>query len=607
MEVLEPADPDPDTPSDTAQNRFSEPIGDTGPFESRQSDFKATPEQHRATDRGRGKPRKDGTQAGKVVPGVPGGINPPRLTPIPRPSVINYKSDATNPNQRTKALWTYWNSLPEWARDRIVAYVYRDWPCLVPVDEESGEYVYIDKISGSEPIQDDTDLLKKYGCGSYRVLINEQPGGTLAMGYLYNIGGNDLKSNPPTDRRVSDISQVDLGRKENNSYKEFLRMRGLLPEQTNLIREKSEMAQVEAVREAVGGVERMANKLVEMADRKSGEGNITNEMIRDSVATANDITKQAVTYALKVKDEAHEKDGATAGATGTTEMFNLMMTMMERMVEIRGNGGSVTDPGLMAELSALRAQVDKMRDQQIESLRTELVALRANPQSAQSTSSLFDQIKALKELKGVIDEIGLGSGKESGEGAVADAVVTAVKDDMPPWMSKYVLPLAAQIIPALLNRGQPPAPIPQQPQPVSIHQQNNPQPQLPAPVPVPAQPQSPSPTMSAAPIVSIDPLDNMLNYVAMPLLNYLADNDTTGSNFGEWLASGFGDEVLEEAQKMSPEVWTAAIRKHPITGPGLVEINPPMLDGRLEKFVGDFLGYKPNYADEPAPAPTPTA
>ena len=187
----------------TIQSENSLPVDK--PFLTEDSVLKAGKEDHKKAARGGlrgGRPRNDDLPRGTVT----------RATPIsfPRPPFTVYKSDATNPHQKSKAFYSWWNALPSWAKDRSLLYVYRTWPILKMIQEDTEgnkELGYIDKVSGSEPVQDDVDLLHKYGAGSYFMRFNESPGSTVASIWAVNLGADNLLANPrPT--AVSAIRQT---------------------------------------------------------------------------------------------------------------------------------------------------------------------------------------------------------------------------------------------------------------------------------------------------------------------------------------------------------------------------------------------------------------
>ena len=87
------------------------------------SELPASPERHfkEITPRG-GRARKDGAPPGVTLSDKP--------APLPRPKYNVYKSDATSPMQRSKAGYSWLHACQPWVKDRILIYVYREWPIL---------------------------------------------------------------------------------------------------------------------------------------------------------------------------------------------------------------------------------------------------------------------------------------------------------------------------------------------------------------------------------------------------------------------------------------------------------------------------------------------
>src|SRR4051812_17527059 len=91
-----------------------------------------------------GRPRKDGAPVGSRA-------SETKASVIPNPPFTKYYSSHGNPNQKTRAAWTWWNGLPTPMKEIVEAHVYRDWPVLL--DPPEGEYKYIDVIIGTDPVQ----------------------------------------------------------------------------------------------------------------------------------------------------------------------------------------------------------------------------------------------------------------------------------------------------------------------------------------------------------------------------------------------------------------------------------------------------------------------
>ena len=385
-------------------------------FDASESPFKAPEKEHKSqTHVGRGRPEKELPALG-----------------IPDPKFRLFKSDATNINQRVKPFLNYWNGLPQWAKENTLLYVYRDHPVLKYIEKDpenrEQEFNYIDKISGAEPLQDEMDVLNRYGCGNYKLVFNaiepKKPNRTLCTVYVVNLGNNDFKSNPPTDRRISDSKNVDLDHPNNKAYVAYLRGVGLLPSQIDAIRGEQEMATVEVVKEQ----QRTTDKLLDavLADKKDKppqdpgfmEKAVTGamEVVKEGSKAAIQITREANEYANRVREKAD-----TQPPTAPAERpLALALQIVELMKGGKDNSGD-------AEVVALRAQIDKLRDDQVSILREELKSLR-DARNTSSSTNPFDYMKsgmeALRGMKTTIDEITGGREKEAAESPaeeVADA------------------------------------------------------------------------------------------------------------------------------------------------------------------------------------------
>ncbi len=181
------------------------------PFLASESSAEVTEEQHKKALQRQGR----STQKN----GAPPGSAPDVPIKVPDPKYKTYYSDSDNPNQKTKALWNWWNALPMVFKERCMIYVYRDWPVLITLDkDETDELTCIDVISGVEPIQVDNDFNDKYGAGDFHIYFNEalKPGKrTLCRAFIK--GSRDLKSRPPADRRINDPNQVEMTDPQNAS------------------------------------------------------------------------------------------------------------------------------------------------------------------------------------------------------------------------------------------------------------------------------------------------------------------------------------------------------------------------------------------------------
>ena len=567
----------------------------TEAFESSQSEFAASEATHKESGR-------KGTRGGRPV-------DPANLIGVPEPKARVFKSDSTNQHQRTKSFYNYWNGLPEWAKENTILYVYRDYPVLLFITRETTnpepkdqEFNYIDKISGAEPLQDDADLLQRYGCGNYKLKFNAivpgKPNRTLCTVYAVNLGGGDFKSNPPTDRRISDSKNVDMNNPNNTSYIAYLRGVGLLPNQIDAIRGENDMASIELAKEAQTTTSKLVDALVDRAkenkpvqDPNFMEKAVTGamEVVKEGSKAAIKITQDANEYANRVREKA---DQAAPVAAATESPLVLAL----KIVELMKGGASSGD----TEVVALRAQIDKLRDDQVAILRDELKSMR-EARTVSSSTNPFDYMKsgmeALRGMKSTIDEITGGNEKEA---SIAETAADAA--GAPKWLVRFapLLQQGMQLVDGFFRmrtaQNMPPGTYPQ-PRPVPGNYPQ-PQPQLgqyPQPVPTPG----PQLVQTRHPLATLDPaqftpeLTQILSAIAIPLGAHLTE-DINGTVFADWFMSGFGEGTHTQIVQFGVDNVVAALYSFPAT---LQAVQGFPVE-KVQEFVAEFLN--PQFEDDGA-------
>lgn len=551
----------------------SEPLPESQPEEAETTVDTSSPvetarEKPKSGPKG-GRPRKDSMPAGSSAP--------VRVELMPSPRFTTFKSDALSPVQRSKAGFTWWGDLPGWAKDRIVAYVYRDWPLLKnqPRNGDPDDLVNenIDKIPGNEPLTDDNDLLHRYGCGNYRVRLNDYPPGgqgkTLCIIHVVAVGGSDLKSFPPADRRVSDVAQVDLDHPSNKSYVEFLRMRGLLPEQSNKAEKEAEVAATEAVKEMVGQNAKLTDRLFGMVESKSKEGDAATTMIVESAKTAIQMAKdsadaQREEYRAKIRD----LEGVSGERRGTSidEVIKLAQLMHAPA------NGSDEAAALRAELAQVRMSLDREREDRIKSLEQRILDMAKNPAPVAPSpfSSMDEMVNGLRKVRELTEEMSGGSGP------APTGIVEEVASGGPKWLGP-VIDLAGKVVTAFMmqRQGAPAPPTPQQP----------------AYAP-PAPPQGPGPMLVAPPAAQpngIPPeVTQILDRIAKPLERAINEG-MAGDQLGGWYIDGYGVLDFNKIKDLGVDTVLQILMAYPPTAQTLSGLT----DMRRRQFVVDFLKAEP--------------
>lgn len=549
---------------------------------SEESPLRASEEQHRAqTVRGRGRPK--GIKASSNVSIVERGIL------VPSPPFRIYKSDATDINQRFKPFANYWNALPRPCKDHVYAYVYRDHPVLLQPEFKDGEpedFKYIDKISGNEPLQDELDLLHRYGCGSYRILLNEVnvPGKsnrTLCTVFVMNTGGGDYKSNPPSDRRINDVDNLDQNHPSNTAYISYLKSQGAL-------KKGDDMATATVVDRLLDQNKELTDRAVKSAQQPPPKTDGVNmadamrmgmEVVADAATRSNEMLQKAA-------EQSRQMNPIVAPAATTPAVDPMEMAL--KIVALLQDGKGKNDP----EVVQLRQQVEQLRTDQVSMLREELKSMREQ-MSTRNTGNPFSSIqegmKAMKDMKTVVDEIS-GAGNDKG---IVEEVAGAVG---PAWLAKYA-PLMQQGFglvdsffryrAAMSGNPMPPQPPPGYPMAPQPGFPPNPQ-AYPQP-----QPQSPQ-QVSAPPLPPGFPpeLANLLMRISRSLHYHLADINATGTDFASWFMSGEGDETYTEIQGFGVEGIIGALTSFPVTAQ-IVNQFPPE---RIQSFVAEFIA--PQFEEE---------
>lgn len=501
----------------------------------------------------RGRPRKDGLPAGGALLA--------KIGEVPRPHYPLYKSDAPQTNQRPKGFFVYWEGISAKYGSRTIAYVYREWPVLKEETFEGNEELkFIEKIPGETPLTDDLDLRARFGVGKYKIHFNEQrskisdpKGAPLCVVYVDVMG--DMKSYPPVDRHVSDVTRVDLAHPMNRSYVEFLRMRRLLPEQQN---EESEMAtQVasETVKELTGIIREQIQDNKERSTQQDSTSSTTGHVMKEITSGVMDAAKGIVEMTVNsAKRTMGEFDRPPAAPQDP-------MAMLTALAQFQ----AMQKPN--EEVASLRRELESMRTDrmmsQFSELKSELAALRSNP--AAPTGSPDSVLETVKAMRGVIEELGIGG---------------ATREEAP-WFTPFVGPalqLIGQIGPALIASLNQPKPQPEAPS-ATVTQ-----------VGQPSQPNPAQPAQVAAPPPMDPGVAGLMMEIKTPLLNHLRSG-ASGADYADIFLASYGDghfvflkqqgaDKIIETFSMFPPIWNQ------IQSEGITQ-------ERLRAFVNEFCAYVP--------------
>ena len=365
--------------------------------------------------KGKGRPKADGTmgKADKEMPAT-----------VPTPPFKKYWSNATNRLQSPNQLIKWYEELPQWARDRIVCYVERDWPVLVKITKEEKalakaqgkdvEHNYIDKLLG--PPETMNKLLDMYGAGDYHLVLNDidafGPTRTLTQCWVKE-NWRDIRTNPPTDRRIDNVENVDLTDPSNRSYVEFLKAKGKLPEQNQ---GANNMAEATAVASGIAGqsmamADKLINRLMDSKDRDKGNNDTTATVVKEVMEVMGAVTEKA----SDVMKSAYEQTAANRPQQMS------MKEMVEVMKELKGDPAPVqaSDSTVLLELmkemrlerEANNKLIADMQNKRIESLE-KMLENKVNPQAqgtgegGMPTSQVSGLVSGVDQIVSVVEKLG---------------------------------------------------------------------------------------------------------------------------------------------------------------------------------------------------------
>lgn len=528
--------------------------------------------------------------------------------PIPSPRFTVFRSDATNPAQNSRRFYAYHNELPGWAKDRTTLYVYRDWPALKPVEENSGEFAYIDKISGNEPLQDDLDLLNRYGAGSYKLMFSEKT--NLCTVYVVGLGLSDLKSHPPVDRRISDVSQVDMDFPGNRSYVEFLRMAGKLPEQQKGKEAELEMAAITMVETLQKRNDTLVDKALEAATKGARSVEPTQEAINKAIDVVADGAKKS--NAMLTEAYQTVKGMREEGSSSSVEQLRATIELVKELMPKTGTGSGES---ISEEVRELRATIDRMRDERMAALEKQVAEARSNPPTQVSNGSPFASLKdgfaALREAREIVEEMSGGKDKDNPAEDLAKAA------GAPAWLMPLLnigLPIIGNIVQAVsVSRGlATPGPVIPTPQPQGGNPfQMGPQSAPPPPNNVAQMPQPgiPAPQGGVGAVAGPGasqgvpgghqlpnyglPQDvaDLLWEIKTPFTTAVVSGDATGEDYADLFVGNYGPETFKQVIQFGPDGLLGAITNFPPIADRLNAMGIGL--DRLRKFVVEFTEWKP--------------
>lgn len=515
---------------------------------------------------------------------MPPGSQPIAADDVPNPRIRKFYSDHDNKAQKTSALWPWWGKLAPSMKDIIEAHVYREWPVLL--DPSGDEKKFSDKIIGSEPIEHDQDFVDKYGAGDYHIYLNVNPaiGSRRTLAEAWIRCSHDFKKYPPTDRRIDDVTNVDLADPRNSTYVGWLRATGKIAD--NGIRKEEDMAQAALV-------DKLLDQNKDLMDRAIADAKSEPSVPSNGQAEAVNVVAEGAKKTQDMMLSTFQGLLATVqGGKGDSRGDLLNALEIAKVI------ASVNSPNT-EKVEELRARLDDERDkraednrQRIEELhRQELKALNEKldristggaPLQTVPTKSLIDQIKEAREM---LAELGMDDDGPARNGSKM------------PWWAESFLPVIEKSLPQLLQMGtaflMPRAPAPQQPPLHQSMQQPQPQ-QIPPPQQQQVGPQAVPPPQQQPPQANEEgaAIQRILVQISGPVVDYLS-RDEGGDDFADWFCSEYGRRDYKLISKFSAEEITQALFSFQLTAPHMTQFQ----QAKVIEFSKAFREYDPDAYD----------
>lgn len=554
--------------------------------------------------KGRGRPKVDGT---------PGKLD--REIPIqtPSPEYKKYWTNATNRNQYPSQLIRWYRDLPQWAKDRMIVYVERDWPVLIKItaaDKQRNkalglpvEYNYIDKMD-SLP-EDMATLRDKYGAGDYHLSLNDQQAGvTLAQCWVKE-NWRDIQQFPPVDQRIQKVENVDLNDPANRSYVEYLRGRGKLPEQNSKQGEAS-MAEATAVSQMTGMMGKVLDKVLDSKDRDKGNNDTTATVVREVMGVMGDVNKKAAevmqnayqqteanrTPAMSLKDMVEVVKELKGEEKGSDTM------MMVKMMEMMQANSAATMSMIVENLKGRVESSEKLVEKLLERQTTQTTA--GTGEAAGGSGQVSGLVSGVDQIVQVVEKLGfrkngVGStegGVSSGGGGWKDVIpdiLSSVQGLVQTGVQAYVAKVQSDQRDkdrAMMAAGF-------QVTPQTVH----------APPPNMAPMHTPSPAEIANRHPESGPLQGnpamtpeeqaqadderayvqFMGEITRPLMNHI-NRELGGDAFGQWMIDSYDPDTYEQIRAQGKDMFVQGVM-------GYAPLEE-QLRGRvtvLEKFADEFV------------------
>jgi hypothetical protein len=366
-----------------------------------------------------------------------GKVAPAAMEPFPKPPKSCLKGGYITGDK----FFNYWKTLPKQCADRVLVYIYREYPkmnYMLALSDEERDDVFkkkrrpptknIAKFSEPFPSNDWRDeMLRRFGEGDYKIILNDS-GTKAATPFAQNIckAWVELRDEdyPPV---IEDIRCVDPNDPVNQSYLKKLEMAGLL--NRAVPQEKTEEETEDMALSSV--VKDLSDKMIQMAERPQAatptvidpdtaaasrvvdvmaagaikHQELGNKIIGDALDTANKIRVEQADPLGKILPVIEAiKTLIPAPAAANTNSAD-MITLFGKMLEVQKAASDTVIQNMQQQLEATRLMHKEAMDR---------LAGQTNPTpAATGETSELKILNNMLNIKAKLDELA-GGANESG-------------------------------------------------------------------------------------------------------------------------------------------------------------------------------------------------
>jgi hypothetical protein len=430
------------------------------------------------------------------------------------------KIDAADPYKQFKnrkvqmdEFWPMVKAITEknqWGRYKT--YVYSYWPVIIRQLSDPSNKNNLAVID--EPF-DVEYLLHTFGSGTYGLHLCDQ---TRPQKFQC-VCRTEIKLKDNDHPPVRDLREIDLGHKDNRSYVDGLRARGLLKGEDVVDGKTSDNA-------ALIGLFR--EFLIREKDKRPAES-----VEGQAVSKALDMLSSTYKTSL---DTLVKSDSGNNGLAIVKEVVSAMKEMRPPVTNGESSGKDV----LVATLVTMLTESQKQQT----ILLTKMLEKGTAPDSTEKTIDLLSKMRGF---------LGAGTGEGSGPGDSKWSFWTAMVQGLPSMLGE----VKEMVIGSMAYRGAQAARVPLTPRTTAAASPAGPQ--APA-LPAPAEEPNPEPV----PVQLTPEVQQVLSLIGPKLEKCLAEEALyPGLELADWIESGYGDKLPLMIAQRGPEELNAAIRAFP--------------------------------------------